>query len=85
MILGRAFRYASLSAISGSKPVMIDFGKNEARVLEREWPYPQDIESERPVKVTVNASGFARPREILFYKGKEKIQVKIGLFGVTVI
>jgi prepilin-type N-terminal cleavage/methylation domain-containing protein len=82
--LERAFRYASLMAVSGHEDVELQFDSKKIKVLDRERPYPEGIRPDRPFRIKFSPQGFIQPQEFLFFRGREKITVKIGLFGVKV-
>ena len=43
----------------------------------------EGIEPAEPENVAFHDSGFVRPRVLTFFQGKEKLKVRVGLFGIT--
>ena len=83
VIAQHAFQRAFVKALSNEGKVELSFKNDGIHVSDKIYSYPDGIRLDREVDVFINPCGFAVPAKIWFYSGKEKLLIKVGLFGIT--
>ncbi|WDN90714.1 hypothetical protein BuS5_03685 [Desulfosarcina sp. BuS5] len=83
VILKSCFEHAFTRALISGKEVKLSFEHDKIKVLDMTYDYPEGIILKKEKEVLFYPEGFSTPQEIIFYKGAEKLEVQVGLFGIT--